>query len=1198
MCGTGPALSGIEMGGAMKCSACHTVIPDGANFCLQCGSELRLERTSAKALSIPEPERKHVTALFSDLTGYTAMTEKLDPEQVKEITGRIFTGVKQIVAKYEGFIEHVLGDGCLVFFGIPRAHEDDPIRAINAAMEIHELVDGLSPQYAARVGGALTMHSGINTGLVVTADVDLEKGTHGVAGDSVNVAARLSGMASPGEILVGEETVRRAKGRFVFEVLGKRQAKGKAEPISVCKLIPAKAAPTAGVDRQVSSEVVGRDKELDRLELQVMKAINGEGSVVNVIGEAGIGKSRLMAELKKREVMRRVSLLEGRAISIGKNLSFHPIIDLFKQWSGISDGDSEAAAFEKLEKAIGAVHPEEAHEILPFVATLMGMKLTGRHAERVKGIEGEALEKLIFKNVRELVIKGAELRPTVAILEDLHWADTSSLVLLESMYRLAEKHRIVFINVFRPGYFGSDDGTVAKIGERLPVSYVEMEIQPLDTNDSETLINNMLAIKGLPYLAKNRIVERAGGNPFFIEEVVRSLIDEGAVVRRSGGFEVTDKIERVVIPATINDVLIARIDRLEYRTRELVKVASVIGRSFFDRIIKAVADSFEDVDNRLRYLKDVQLIRDRVRMQELEYLFKHALAQEAAYESTLLEQRKALHLKVAQSIEQIFGDRLHEFYGMLAYHYGKGEDPDKAEECMTRAGEEALRSSASSEALNYFREALKLYVDRYGAKADPQKLISFKKNMALAHFNRGHFSEALSYFDEILASRGYKPAQGKLRSAIRAISDFLAIVAMAYSPVQGKARVPDQRELEDLDLLYIKCSCLLPLDNRRWFMEGLSMIRTIVGLDLNGISRGPEWASSAALPFSHMGLFPLSRRLLKRAKPIVKGESGHGTVEFAFARSLLALCSGSWNSEPDLDYSLVDFGLRSGGLYPTVLYINMLAMTRVEQGLLHDAQMYAEKVKWIAEAYAYDFAHVMSHHLTALISLRTGAFHKALTAAESGLLLTDQAAFRPHKLRTLGQKSIAEALLDNTEEAQSTVSQGELLLAALGPVSRLCLVPFSLGRFLTHIQLLKNAVDSRNRSDILRCQKNACHIAKGAVSQSWRMAPHRTWILRLMGDYYWLVGKQSKALKWWDRSMQEGERLGARPDLSRAYLEVGRRLLEPHSKYKQINGIDAKGYLDKAEALFRDMGLEKDLEDLERVRLGIHLPQPLSPVCH
>jgi len=1167
----------------MKCPKCRTELPDAAKFCLECGH--RLEGAPAVAQPCPalEAQRKRVTALFSDLSGYTAMTSKLDPEEVKEITSRIFDGVRAVVNKYEGFIERFAGDGVLALFGVPKAHEDDPIRAIRAAREIHELVDSLSPQYESKVGRGLSMHSGINTGLAVTADVDPEKGTHGVTGDAINVAARLSDLAQAREILVGPDTHRACKSHFSFQALKPAKVKGKSEPIPIYKVLSAKA-PKAGVrlDRQVSSEMVGRDSELDKLELQVMKAINGEGSVVNVVGEAGIGKSRLIAELKKRDVMRRVTLLEGRAISIGKNLSFHPIIDLLKQWAGIAEDDSEAAAFDRLEKAIRTVRPEETHEILPFVATLMGMKLTGRHAERVKGIEGEGLEKLILKNVRELLIRSAELIPTVILMEDLHWADTSSIELLESLYRLAEKHRIAFINVFRPGYFDGDD---ANIGEKLPVSFAEISIRPLDKNHSETLIDNMLDIKGLPYSLKTQIVDRAGGNPFFIEEVVRSLIDEGAVVRKDSGFEVTDKIEKVVIPPTINDVLMARIDRLEEGTRDLVKVASVIGRSFFDRIIRDVADSIEDMDDRLAYLKDVQIIRDRVRMQELEYLFKHALAQEAAYESTLIQQRKALHLKVAQSIERVFQEKLHEFYGMLAYHYSQGEDLEKAEEYMTKAGEEALRSSASSEALSYFQEALRLYLDKSGDTADPETLANFEKNIGLAFFNKGQYANAVKYLDGVLQRWGAGSPRKKILALIRAVLDLPIIIANLYFPSHRAKRAPDTREGEILDLSSKRAVALNYVDTRRFFPEMLRIARRSDQLDLRRLEKACQmWSAMNAL-FSFSGLsFKLGEKCLERAEGIVDRNNIMDVIAYKMQDALHNHCAGTWSRLGDYDEASVNGALRSGEFWYASTYIRFFGQVRAEQGEFAEAETLVERWSETAEAFDHDMGRLHCHALKADFLIKTRQLHEAKVVADAGISLSGQRNLAPSQIHLIGYKVIALIMLNDVDGANKAILHAKELIAEQGIVVPVFRAPYVLGRFLTDIQLLKEAIDSKNRESVSKYRRRAYESGKAALNHSRKYAPYRTWTRRLMGDYYWLIGKQGKALKWWGKAIQEGKRLGARPDLSRTYFEVGKRLLEPRSKYKQLNGIDSNGYLEKAGILFEEMGLERDLDDLERLK--------------
>jgi class 3 adenylate cyclase len=432
----------------MKCPKCQTENPEGAKFCNECGNKLYEELEAKKTPPAFKGERKHVTVLFSDLSGYTTMSERLDPEELKEVMSRIFGDIARVVDKYEGFIEKFVGDAVMALFGVPKAHEDDPVRAIMAAREIHDLIEAMSPKLEERIGQPLTMHTGINTGIVVTGEVDIKKGTHDVSGDTINLASRLSTLASPGSILLTKTTYKRVSQYFEFEPRGKLKVKGKEKPLEVYELKGKRYVPQLGLGRVIYSELVGRDNELNKLNLHVMKAINGEGSIVNVIGDPGIGKSRLIAELKKKDEIKKVTLLEGRSLAIGKNLSFHPIIDILKSWASIREDDSEAESIEKLEKAITIIYPHESAEVFPFIATLMGMKLTGRHAQRLKGIEGEAMEKLILKSIREIIVKAAELRPIVFILENLHWSDLTTIEFLESLLRLAAEHRILFINIF------------------------------------------------------------------------------------------------------------------------------------------------------------------------------------------------------------------------------------------------------------------------------------------------------------------------------------------------------------------------------------------------------------------------------------------------------------------------------------------------------------------------------------------------------------------------------------------------------------------------------------------------------------------------------------------------------------------------------------------------------------------------------
>lgn len=1165
----------------MHCPKCQNRNPPNAKFCNECGTAFNPESQPSSATPFREAERKRITALFSDLSGYTAMSEKLDPEEVKEITSHIFDETKEIIKKYEGSIEMFAGDGILALFGVPIAHEDDPLRAIRAAREIHDFVESLNPLYETKVGRALSMHSGINTGLAVTADMDPEKGTHGVTGDAINLASRLSDLAGSGYILIGTETYRACQGQFSFEALNPVKVKGKSHSIPIYKLLSGNTPPsTVSHGRQVFSEMVGRDREIDKLELQVMKAINGEGSVVNISGEAGIGKSRLIAELKKREVMRRVTFLEGRAISIGRNLSFHPIINLFKHWANIVESDSEARSIAKLKQAIRTVHSEGTDEILPFVGTLMGMKLWGRYAERVEGIEGEALEKLILKNLRDLMIKGSELQTMVIVMEDLHWADDSSLGLLQNLYGLTEKHRLLFINVFRPGYLGESGTNVTSGAHEL------IDIQSLGKQDSEALINNMLEIRGLPFSIKEQILDRAGGNPFFIEEVVHSLIDDGMVVRGSHGFEVTKKIDQVVIPPTINDVLMARIDRLEEETRELVKVASVIGRSFFDRILKDVADSIDKVDDRLSYLKDVQLIRERKRLQELEYLFSHALTQEAAYESTLLQQRKVLHLKVAQSIEKVFQERLHEFYGMLAHHYGLAEDADKTEEYMTKAGEEALKSSASSEALNYLQEALKLYLAKYGHDADPEKLANLEKNIAIAYHNKARWAEAVEYFDKVLIRWGTQIPKSDSRGIASGLWGFLVLLKVVFVRLPSSKQVPTKKDIQKLEVKLMAGEALVYFDPPRMLLAGLDGFRHMTKFD---ISRFPKTANywsglSTALTFSGVVPLPICNRLLEIAKRYVDQRDISGRLRVMLGSTMINAAQGEWGKINVFDEDFLNSSLGIGEFFIVSTQLRRDGLVKTEQGEFTPVQKAIDRLDTIGENYDQFWTILIGLELKVNFLLMKRFAREALSVAEKGVLYAQERGNEIFEMLLLGFKAEAYQFLGDLEDARDSIFQAAQLHKKQHMVSPFYLAPFLSSQLFVNTQQLKQAMQLENDQDVVQLSKRARVSGKMALKNAPKCAQYRTKTLRLVGDYYWLMDKQEKALKWWDKAIHECERLGARPDLSRTYFEVGKRLLDPENKHTKLNGVDANSYLEKAETLFDEMGLVQDMDDLKKLR--------------
>ena len=1162
-----------------------------------------------------EGERKQVTVMFCDMVGFTPLVEKLGPDKAYAIMGQVYDILIHCVYKYEGTVNEMMGDGIMALFGAPIALEDAPQRALWSALSIHREIEKFNDQLKGI--RPIKMRIGIHTGPVVVGtlgnDLSIE---FKAVGDTVNLASRMEGLAESGTTYVTKENFRLTKNLFRFEALGKKPVKGKEKAVSVYKLLSEKGdvyRPRLGSERMIYSEMVGRDKELDKLELQVMKVINGKGSVVNIIGEAGIGKSRLIAELKNQDIIRKVIIIEGRAISIGRNLSFHPIIDLLKEWAGIKESDGEAIAFEKLGSAIREIYPEKIDEVLPFVATLMGMKLSGKYAERIKGIEGEALEKLILKNMRDLLTKASELTPLVIVMEDMHWADISSIELMELLFHLAEKQRILFINLFRPGHKETGDRLVETVKERLPVYYTEILVQPLDEHMGEALIKNMLNIKRRYYPIVDKIAQRADGNPFFIEEVIHSFIDEEVVVVKDGKFEMTERIDTVVIPNTINDVVMFRIDRLEEKTRDLVKVASVIGRRFYYRILTEVAKTVEDIDNRLSYLKKIQLIRKRKRMEELEYFFNHALAQEAVYESILLQKRKELHLKVAESIEKIFCERLHEFYGMLAYHYSKGEDEDKTEDYLIKAGEEALKTSASIEALHYYQDAMELYLKKYGEAADPGKIAMLERNIALALFNKGQYAEAVEHFDKALVYYGEKSPKHSISVIFKFAVCFINFVISLYLPYLKFKKLPTQRDREIILLYVRKLEALGVTDPKRFFVESVYTLKRLANFDLTKIENGTALFAGASVVFSWAGIFfGLSRKTLEFCEKRIHEDD----IKSMLFYKMCALALNCVASNYEVDYyndDLVTQNLNTGEIYPSVLYIFHQGNMNIDRGCLNDAQRMVEKLSEIADVYENDFSRTIKYELKIKLLMKCRKPYEAINEIKDGINFANKKVMNMYVNQFYAIKARLQIMLKDIQGAEEALLHAKEYESEVEPMPYVY-SNFLLSKFIFDLYRLEKSIKTGNElprrraAGYLQRHCNAASSGELTLVRLWRIkrelreirrrtlrsgrkmiknvkkvACDKTEAFKLMGTYFWLIDKQKNALRWWNKSIQEGERLGARLELSRSYFEIGKRLTEPKSRHSELKGKKAEEFLEMARAIFEELDLQWDLDDLDRI---------------
>jgi len=707
----------------MKCRQCEFDNREEANFCKRCGARLELrcpfcgsfhgpdalfcdacgQRLGGdpQIVGVPqetERERKQVTVLFSDLSGSTSMSERLDPEEVKEIMSQVFGEAAQVVTKYSGFIEKFIGDAIMALFGVPDAHEDDPVRAIMVARELSDLVEAMNPKLEERAGQALSMHTGINTGLVVTGEVDIQVGTHGTTGDTINLASRLRSLAGAGEIIVGSETYRQAEGLFVFESLEPTKVKGRAEPVQIYKVVSSKRRPVK-VHRLsgLRADLIGREAEVSRLADAFERLQNGRGTIVSICGDAGTGKSRLVEEFRNSLDPGAIQWVEGHAYPYSQNIPYFPLIDLFNRALQLEDGDTPERLRRKIEAGIRRL-VRRREDVVPYIGGLFSLSYP-----ETEGVSPEYWKLQLGVAVETVFSALTDRAPTVICIEDIHWADPSSIDLFRHIL-LESPDSALFLCVYRPFFSLLDSHQLGGLREQ----YQEIQLTDLSPSESEDMIESLLETRILPSELRRLIREKAEGNPFYLEEMINTLIDSGTLILDNSGWQLSRLVDHSGTPSTVQGIISARLDRLERETKRVIQEASVIGRAFYYEILKRITSIKAHIDQYLDGLEGIDLIRKRSLEPDLEYVFKHALTHEAVYNGLLKSDRQGIHERIALVTERLFSERISEFYEALAFHFEQGRSLHRAVHYHIKAGEKCLNRYAVEESHQYFRRAYEL----------------------------------------------------------------------------------------------------------------------------------------------------------------------------------------------------------------------------------------------------------------------------------------------------------------------------------------------------------------------------------------------------------------------------------------------------------------------------------------------------------
>ena len=688
--------------------------------------------TSRSAL---EGERKQVTVLFADLKGSMELLADRDPEEARQLLDPVLERMMAAVHRYEGTVNQVMGDGIMALFGAPIAHEDHAMRACYAALAMQAAIRTYAEDARRAHGITVQMRVGLNSGEVVVRAIgnDLHM-DYSAVGQTTHLAARMEQLATPGSILLTADTLRLVEGLVQVTALGPIPVKGLPEPVEVFELVGAstlrgrfQARAAGGLTR-----FVGRETELAALVQALERARAGHGQVVAVVGEAGVGKSRLVYECVQAHQLQGWRVLESASVSYGKATPYFPVIDLLRRYTHVEERDDVRTIRAKVTGQVLTLD-ETLQETIPALLSLLDAL---PEDSPFRTLDPPQRRQRTLEALKRVLLRESQVQPLLLVFEDLHWIDSETQALLESLVESLPTVRLLLLVNYRPEY---------QHGWGSKTYYTQLRLDPLPPASAEALLRALLGDD--PSLAPliRLLIARTEGNPFFLEESVRTLVETGVLVGARGAYRLAQALPTIQVPATVQAVLAARIDRLPPEEKRLLQTAAVIGTEVPLPLLQAIAELPEEALHRgLAHLQAAEFLYETRLFPEHEYTFKHALTHEVAYGSLLQERRRVLHARIVEALEALAGDRVAEQVERLAHHALRGEVWDKALVYCRQAGEKAVARSAYREAVGYFEQALSALAHLPEQRDTREQAIDLRLALRSALFPSGDYGRILA----------------------------------------------------------------------------------------------------------------------------------------------------------------------------------------------------------------------------------------------------------------------------------------------------------------------------------------------------------------------------------------------------------------------------------------------------------------------